>query len=184
MRNISGQRFGRLVALRPTKQRRCGAVVWECVCDCGNTAYTTSNDMCRGKTRSCGCLRRDKVSKAHTFEPKANDGIQEKPTGQKPRKSNTSGYRGVGYCPKTEKYTARIGFQYQSHYLGAYQRIDDAIEVRKKAEMLIWETGDQFYAHWKEKAAADPAWAKEHPVQIRVTKKEEEGYSVVFSPKL
>lgn len=35
-KDISGQRFGRLVALYPTEKRVQNSVVWMCQCDCGN----------------------------------------------------------------------------------------------------------------------------------------------------
>ena len=185
MRNISGQRFGRLVAIRPTEQRRSGSVVWECACDCGSTAFTSSNGLCCGKTRSCGCLRRDTAAQSHKFDPAANDRRQAADAGEMHQKNNMTGRRGIGYRSKMGKYIARVGFQLQSYYLGAYQSIEDAIDVRKKAEALIWEKGDGFYEGWKEQAEADPAWAREHPIRICVIKNEEErGYSVSFSPEL
>ena len=119
------------------------------------------------------------VAQAREFEPAMSDGTQENR-----RKNNATGYRGIGYRSKMKKYTARIGFQYQSHYLGAYQSIDDAIDVRKQAETLIYEKGDLFYARWKKRAEADPAWGREHPVRLCVTKKEEQGYLVTFVPIL
>lgn len=57
--DITGQRFGRLVALRPTSQRRSGKVMWLCQCDCGNTTLSTSNNLKSGGTRSCGCLYKE-----------------------------------------------------------------------------------------------------------------------------
>lgn len=60
--NLTGQRFGRLVALRPTSERKQGKVVWECRCSCGEVARTTSVSLRQGWTRSCGCLRREVVS--------------------------------------------------------------------------------------------------------------------------
>lgn len=59
MKDLTGQRFGRLIAIRPTQKRRHGSVVWECVCDCGKTAFPTSADLCAGKSRSCGCMRKE-----------------------------------------------------------------------------------------------------------------------------
>lgn len=59
MVDITGQRFGRLVAVRPTDKRRSGKVLWECICDCGNTTLTTSNALKSGNTASCGCLYRE-----------------------------------------------------------------------------------------------------------------------------
>lgn len=57
LNDISGQRFGMLTAVRPTDMRKSRTVVWECVCDCGNTAYVTLGHLRSGSTRSCGCIR-------------------------------------------------------------------------------------------------------------------------------
>ena len=58
-KDLSGQRFSRLVALEPTDERRGGCVVWRCKCDCGKTHPVASNDLIAGKVKSCGCLVRD-----------------------------------------------------------------------------------------------------------------------------
>lgn len=55
--DLTGRRFGRLVAIAPTDQRKySGGVVWQCLCDCGNTAYVSSHQLLSGYTKSCGCL--------------------------------------------------------------------------------------------------------------------------------
>ncbi len=56
-KNITGRRFGRLIALRPTKKRAGVGIVWECRCDCGNTVFVSNGHLGDGGTRSCGCLR-------------------------------------------------------------------------------------------------------------------------------
>jgi len=61
--NISGQRFGKLVALKPTEERRHGIVLWECKCDCGNTAYVLKTSLKKGATRSCGCLHQESANR-------------------------------------------------------------------------------------------------------------------------
>ena len=61
-RNLTGQRFGKLIAIKPTDERRNGSVVWECKCDCGNTAYVQANNLRSGKTTSCGCAGREDLS--------------------------------------------------------------------------------------------------------------------------
>jgi len=63
VKDINGQRFGRLVAIRPTAERKYEKVVWECKCDCGNTAFVTSSCLLRGKTTSCGCIQKEYISK-------------------------------------------------------------------------------------------------------------------------
>lgn len=52
--DISGNRFGRLVALKPYDYRK-----WVCQCDCGNLKAIFTGDLVRGMTKSCGCLRRE-----------------------------------------------------------------------------------------------------------------------------
>ena len=58
-----GQRFGKLVALKPTEERKRGYIVWECKCDCGKTAYVASTDLLKGSTKSCGCLYKENVGR-------------------------------------------------------------------------------------------------------------------------
>lgn len=57
IKNLQGQRFGKLVVLEITEQRNNGAVVWKCKCDCGNIAYVSSKNLQYGDTQSCGCLK-------------------------------------------------------------------------------------------------------------------------------
>lgn len=53
-KDIRGQRFGKLIALSPTKERKDGNVVWECRCDCGNLYYQSVRNLVRGFSRHCG----------------------------------------------------------------------------------------------------------------------------------
>lgn len=58
--DLSGQRFGRLVAISyvagsPKK-------AWMCKCDCGATVEIRGRNLRIGKTRSCGCLKRDNLA--------------------------------------------------------------------------------------------------------------------------
>lgn len=59
IKDITGQRFGRLVALRIVGKAR--RARWLCECDCGHE-YTVEGTMLRsGNTRSCGCLQPQKA---------------------------------------------------------------------------------------------------------------------------
>ena len=56
-KDLTGQRFGRLVCVEPTAERSCGgSVVWRCRCDCGNECFAPSKQLLSGYKRSCGCL--------------------------------------------------------------------------------------------------------------------------------
>lgn len=62
-RDISGQRFGRLTALR--KVNKTGKAKWLCQCECGNTAAVSLSALRRKPvgTRSCGCLAKEIAAK-------------------------------------------------------------------------------------------------------------------------
>lgn len=58
VRDLSGERFGRLIALYNTGERtKHRNVIWHCLCDCGNEIDVPSNALINGNTSSCGCLR-------------------------------------------------------------------------------------------------------------------------------
>jgi hypothetical protein len=62
-KDITGQRFGRLVALAPTAAR-CGShVVWLVRCDCGREAKVSGQKLRRGATKSSGCYRREETGR-------------------------------------------------------------------------------------------------------------------------
>lgn len=60
--DISGRRFGKLTAMRPTKGRSVrGSVLWHCRCDCGNEVLEEAGQLIAGKKKSCGCLGRPQL---------------------------------------------------------------------------------------------------------------------------
>jgi hypothetical protein len=61
-RDISGQRFGRLVVLDYTKPTG-----WRCRCDCGNQTVVKTDKLNSGHTRSCGCLHSDTTRERSTI---------------------------------------------------------------------------------------------------------------------
>ena len=56
-RDLSGQRFGKLVCLEHIGYDKFSHAIWKCKCDCGNIAETSSPNLINGHTMSCGCLK-------------------------------------------------------------------------------------------------------------------------------
>lgn len=54
VKDLTGQRFCKLLVVGPTDKRKDRKMVWECVCDCGRTTYLNSSELHHHK--SCGCL--------------------------------------------------------------------------------------------------------------------------------
>lgn len=54
--DITGQRFGSLVAIRPTGVKsKWDGEIWECKCDCGTIKGVAIHSLKNGNTKSCGC---------------------------------------------------------------------------------------------------------------------------------
>lgn len=60
-RDLSGQKFNRLTAIR-IAEKRGKNYYYECICDCGNRKLVRAGQLTSGGTKSCGCLQREKVS--------------------------------------------------------------------------------------------------------------------------
>lgn len=59
--DLTGQRFGRLIALGAIGKTKRNSMIWECQCDCGNLTAVETGSLRAGLTRSCGCLNRELV---------------------------------------------------------------------------------------------------------------------------
>lgn len=56
-KDITGRRFGRLIAIEATDKRSISqSIIWKCKCDCGKYAYVPVNSLTTGNTKSCGCF--------------------------------------------------------------------------------------------------------------------------------
>lgn len=141
--NITAQRFGRLVALEPTKERSSGSVVWKCQCDCGRETTVSYNCLVSGNTKSCGCLPKEHESPTiymHYIDGTCVEALERKGL----RSDNTSGYTGV--MAHRGKWKAQITFKGKTYQLGTYTKIEDAAAARKKAEEEIFgEFLDWYY---------------------------------------
>lgn len=58
LKDLKGQRFGRLVALDFAGYDNNKKGMWRCKCDCGNEVVVRTNGLTSGNTKSCGCLRK------------------------------------------------------------------------------------------------------------------------------
>lgn len=63
MDDLRGKRFGKLIVLEDSGERKRRNIVWKCICDCGNITMVKADNLKTGKTKSCGCFRRDIAKK-------------------------------------------------------------------------------------------------------------------------
>ena len=56
VKDITGKRYGRLLAVRQLETKKHGTYEWLCHCDCGNEKIVSRHSLNGGDTKSCGCF--------------------------------------------------------------------------------------------------------------------------------
>lgn len=68
IKDLTGQRFGRLVALEHVGFTKNRNAIWNCQCDCGTIKNIVSGNLTRGTTNSCGCLFKEIAGSYHKLD--------------------------------------------------------------------------------------------------------------------
>jgi hypothetical protein len=65
--NLTKQQFGhwRVLAIHPERDHR-GLILWRCVCACGTERLVRGDGLREGRSKNCGCVRREKLKKLTT----------------------------------------------------------------------------------------------------------------------
>lgn len=66
VKDLTGQRFGRLVVVERAGSDKHKHATWKCQCDCGEVRVLCSGNLRNGLVNSCGCLRVDSNKKRFT----------------------------------------------------------------------------------------------------------------------
>lgn len=85
LKDLLGQRFGRLIVIELADKRTTGRAVWRCKCDCGSIKEIVGTSLTSGNTKSCGCYNKEIASKQAK--------LHVKPKGQSSRNYLYSNYR-------------------------------------------------------------------------------------------
>ena len=57
--NMIGQKYSKLTVIELSEKRGLSnQKMYKCICDCGNTHFTSGESIRSGKSKSCGCLRK------------------------------------------------------------------------------------------------------------------------------
>ena len=60
--DLTGQTFGRLKVIDFAGRDSHGLLLWNCLCECGNTKIVTGSHLRYGEVLSCGCLAKEQRS--------------------------------------------------------------------------------------------------------------------------
>ncbi len=129
--DLTGKKFGRLVAIEPTSEREDGKIIWKFKCDCGKTVLLNGSRVSRLQIKSCGCLLIDEL------EDRIVNGANDLLLSNNPYITNKSGVRGV-FQKKNGKYQAYINYKNKRYVLGTFDTLELAQFARKEAEKEIW----------------------------------------------
>ena len=141
-KDITGKRYGMLRAISPTGEvDKSGNAYWNCECDCGNTIVVSLRNLRNKQTKSCGCLKTINGKKlgAITRNHCVDGSDPYKLYGDKPRKNNKSGYRGVSLNKRTNRYAADITFKGKRYHLGEFDTAEEAHDAYLKAKEELHE---------------------------------------------
>ncbi|CUQ99455.1 hypothetical protein BN20_032 [Lactobacillus phage EV3] len=135
-KDLTGKRFGRLVAICDSGKRNRSNVVWKCKCDCGNYCYISGSILGR-HTNSCGCLRKERLKRFVAKHPelikKSNKKTHEI-SHFKRRKINKSGIVGVHFDKSRNKWVADLENNKKLFLKKRFKNKQDAINARLETE--------------------------------------------------
>lgn len=122
IKNLTGQKFGRLEVKKQSK-RKGRYVMWECLCDCGKTHNVCGSSLKNGNTKSCGCLQKEQTSKRSKTHNMTGSPIYKIWSEMKARCNDKSrdsykyyGQKGIGYCREWEKFEPFYEFAINNGY--------------------------------------------------------------------
>ena len=61
--NLVGRKFGRLKVIKRSQNDKWGGTCWLCKCECGAMRTIPRTSLVSGRTKSCGCLNKEILSK-------------------------------------------------------------------------------------------------------------------------
>ncbi len=104
-RDLTNQRFGRLLVLKFAGNGKNGVPMWECLCDCGNKKNVSTGHLTHGDTQSCGCFHKEKLSLASATHGESKSrlykiwaGIKSRCYDKQSRSYRKYGQRGITVC--------------------------------------------------------------------------------------
>ena len=111
LQELLGQRFGRAVVTKRAGSNAHNRATWECLCDCGSVFITAGRNLTTGKTRSCGCYKRDlnaiqNITHNMSTSPEYRAWTSMKSRCTKPNHTSYPYYGGLGirFCDRWERF--------------------------------------------------------------------------------
>lgn len=62
MLNLMGKQYNRLYVIELAGINKSGKYLWRCECDCGTAVCADTRSITSGHTKSCGCLKSERLA--------------------------------------------------------------------------------------------------------------------------
>ncbi|MBO0474842.1 helix-turn-helix transcriptional regulator [Enterococcus ureasiticus] len=150
--DISGKRFGKLIALYPTTKRtKNKAVYWHCVCDCGKEIDIPRPNLIQGNYVSCGCVNKKNRDNFKNIlkeiqEENCINGTNLLTHNQKVSKNSSTKVKGVSpmyHKGEFQCYRAYITYKRKQYGRSGFPTIEEAARYRKKLEEKYFGKNDK-----------------------------------------
>lgn len=137
-----GERYGSLTAVKFVEHRKTAGAkvsIWRFRCDCGNEIDAAATLVKCGSITSCGCKRAERAREAGKDAAQKSGQLVENTYLARLKdnsvpKNNTSGYRGVYFNSRRQKYVAQIYFKGKQIIIGAFDDPAEASEAYQVAK--------------------------------------------------
>lgn len=121
--DLVGKKFNRLLVVKKAGRKNY-KVMWECVCDCGNTTFVNTFYLINSKIRSCGCLHKEQLIERNTTHNQRHTKLYEtwKKMRDRCNRPNATQYkdyggRGIKVCEEWDKsFQAFYDWSYANGY--------------------------------------------------------------------
>ena len=130
--DLTGHRFGRWTVLEFAGKTPGGLVQWKCRCDCGQISTVQAGSLRRGRTKSCGCLKKRLAAASSTTHGMTHHPLYEVWQGMHQRCRNPNGRsyaryggRGITVDPRWFDFVAFIADMGERPEGASIERIDN-----------------------------------------------------------
>jgi hypothetical protein len=107
--DLTGKRFGRWTVIAYAGANKWRSAQWRCVCACGARANVDGQNLRRGQSRSCGCLKRELATKhgmADSPEYKSWHAMRQRCSDPSHVYYENYGGRGISVCEEWQSFEA------------------------------------------------------------------------------
>lgn len=107
VKDLTGQRFSRLLVLERRENTKANKARWACLCDCGTEVVAIGAELLSGHTKSCGCLQKSNRIKHGLHDTRQYQiwaDMKARCDNQSNKFFNYYGGRGIGYDAAWESF--------------------------------------------------------------------------------